>query len=245
MVRKLALILVLAPLVVAAISLAIPAFPQAPGYSSSGSGSGASITVNGGSAVTSPVNFQNGTGGNTINFVAAGSNIQANIPTDTVTNAMLQNPGTTVSGQICSLGGSCNIPFSGLTGNASAGQISPSTCTVSNVTAQSSNQSAVTLCTSSLPAGQYFIRYYADMGTACTTGSNSVSFTFNWTDVSNARVLTTGSLTFSTAQATNSYLSGSIPIYASGSAAVTYTSTVSGTCATGTSTYDVHAEVTL
>jgi hypothetical protein len=121
----------------------------------------------------------------------------------------------------------------------------PANCTASNVTGQSTSQSSVSLCTSSLATGQYFLRYYADQSTVCTTGSNSVSFTFNWTDVSNARVLTTGSLTFTTTQATNSYLSGSIPIYVSGSAAVTYTSTVVGTCATGTSTYDMHAEVTL
>jgi hypothetical protein len=64
------------------------------------------VTVNGGSNIAVP-NFQNGTGGNIINFVAAGSNIQASIPTDTVTNSMLQNNGTTVGGANCVLGASC------------------------------------------------------------------------------------------------------------------------------------------
>lgn len=112
---------------------------------------------------------------------------------------------------------------------------------VSNVTAQSTSQSTVTLATAPT-AGAYRLVYYADMNTPCTTGSNSASFTFNWTDAGNARSLGTGSLTFGTAQSAAAYMSG-LPIIYVSSGNVTYTSTVSGTCATGTSSYDLHASL--
>jgi len=108
----------------------------------------------------------------------------------------------------------------------------------SNVTNQSSNQS-VTLATAPT-AGDYEIHYVVDMNTPCTTGSNSVSFSFSWTDASNARTLGTGSLNFGAAQTTASFMNGIIPLHV-GSGNVAYTSTVNGTCATGTSTYDINA----
>jgi hypothetical protein len=115
---------------------------------------------------------------------------------------------------------------------------SPSIGWVSNVIAQSTSQAAVTLA--SVPtAGSYRITYYMDQDGTCTTGSNSASLTFNWTDSANARSLTTGSLTLSAAQSTASYLTGLPTIYV-GSGNVTYTSSVAGTCATGTSSYDLH-----
>ena len=88
----------------------------------SGCSSGSlSIEVNGGAALTSPVNFQNGTGGNAINFSnPSGSNIQATINNAAVTSAMLANsltlPGTTT--------GTFSGPLTGsvtgnVTGNAS------------------------------------------------------------------------------------------------------------------------------
>ena len=113
--------------------------------------------------------------------------------------------------------------------------------TASDVTAQSTSQSAVTLATAP-SAGPYRLLLYADMSTACTTGSNSVTFTLNWTDGTNARVATVGPLTLVAAQATSTYVSGEIPAYV-GSGNVTYSSTVTGTCATGTSKYDVHASL--
>jgi len=109
---------------------------------------------------------------------------------------------------------------------------------VSNVTAQSASQSAVTLA-SSPSAGSYRLTYYMDQNGTCTSGANSASLTFNWTDGANARALTTGSLTLSAAQSTSSYLTGLPTIYV-GSGNVTYTSTVAGSCATGTSSYDLH-----
>jgi hypothetical protein len=118
---------------------------------------------------------------------------------------------------------------------------SPSTGWVSNVGAQSSSQASVALGTPG--TGHYMLNYYADQNGTCTTGSNSVSFSFNWTDSSNARAITTGSLTLVAAQSTAGYLSGLMPIYV-GSGSVTYTSTVSGSCSTGTSSYDMHVALT-
>ncbi len=118
----------------------------------------------------------------------------------------------------------------------------PSTGWVSNVIAQSSGQTSVMLATPG--PGHYTLTYYADQNGTCTTGSNSVSFTFNWSDGSNARVLTTGSLTLGVAQSTTAgYLSGLLPIYL-GSGSLTYTSTILGSCGSGTSSYDLHAALT-
>lgn len=116
----------------------------------------------------------------------------------------------------------------------------PADLGTSDITAQSTSQSAVTLL-SGPTAGHYFVKYYADLNTPCTTGANSVSFTFNWTDASNARTLSTGSLSLGSAQSTSSYLEGWLDVWV-GSGNVTYTSTVAGSCATGSSSYDVHAE---
>lgn len=111
----------------------------------------------------------------------------------------------------------------------------------SDVTAQATSQGSTTIATAP-GAGNYNLRYYADVNTACTTGSNSVTFTANWTDATLARSLTTGSLTFASSTAA-SYLSGEIPIrVASGN--VTYTSTVTGACGSGSSSYDVHMVLT-
>ena len=69
-----------------------------------GGSGGSNITVNGGSALTSPVNLQNGTSGNVINFSnPSGSNVQATIQNASVTSAMLA---AVVSGASCTL---CNI----------------------------------------------------------------------------------------------------------------------------------------
>ena len=91
-------------------------------------------------------------------------------------------------------------------------------------------------------AGSYRVTYYMDQNGTCTSGSNSVSLSFNWTDGSNARVLATSSLTLGSTQATSGYLSGTVPIYVGGGN-VTYSSTVAGSCTTGASSYDVHVSL--
>ena len=70
-----------------------------------GGGSGGSnITVNGGSALTSPVNFQNGTSGDVINFSnPSGSNVQATIQNASITSAMLASVVSAASCTLCNL----------------------------------------------------------------------------------------------------------------------------------------------
>ena len=124
--------------------------------------------------------------------------------------------------------------------SSSAAKLSPAFIRLawSNLAAQSASQSTVTLA--SAPAtGSYRVSYYLDQNGTCTSGSNAVSLSFNWADGSSARVLTTGSLTLGSVQSTSGYLSGTAPLYV-GSGNVTYTSTVAGSCTSGTSSYDVH-----
>jgi hypothetical protein len=118
---------------------------------------------------------------------------------------------------------------------------SPSTGWVSNATAQSASQATVTLA-SAPTAGSYRVTYYVDQNGTCTSGSNSVSLSFNWTDGGNARVLGTASLTLGSTEATSGYLSGTLPVYVGGGN-VTYSSTVAGSCTSGTSSYDVHVSL--
>ena len=115
---------------------------------------------------------------------------------------------------------------------------SPATGWVSNVIAQAVSQAAATLA-SGPSAGTYRLTYYLDQNGTCTSGSNAVSLTFNWTDGSNARALTTASLNLGSTQSTAGYLSGTLPIYV-GSGNVTTSSTVSGSCASGGSSFDFH-----
>jgi hypothetical protein len=115
---------------------------------------------------------------------------------------------------------------------------SPATGWVSNLTAQSASQSGVVLA-SGPTAGSYRATYYLDQNGTCTSGSNSVSLSFNWTDGSNARILATSSLNLGSTQSTLGYLSGTLPIYVGGGN-VTYSSTIAGSCTSGTSSYDLH-----
>lgn len=115
--------------------------------------------------------------------------------------------------------------------------------TPSNVTAQSTSQSSVVIATAP-GSGFYHLKYYADLNTACTTGGNSVAFLFTWTDATGTRTLQTGSLSMAQGSpAASGYLAGELSIFV-GSGNVSYTSTVSGSCASGTSTYDVHSSLT-
>ena len=118
---------------------------------------------------------------------------------------------------------------------------SPATGWVSNLTAQSTSQSAVTLAAGP-PAGSYRVSYYLDQNGTCTSGSNSVSLSFSWTDGSNPRVLTSANLTLGSVQSSSGYLSGASPIYV-GSGDVTYAATVVGSCGSGASSYDLHVSL--
>ena len=91
----------------------------------SSAGSGVNITVNGGSALPSPVNFQTSSSAGQIDFSnPSGSNVQA----------LLHNPSTSVNGVTCTLGSSCSIPGSGtVTSVATTGPIGGGTFTTSGI----------------------------------------------------------------------------------------------------------------
>jgi len=115
---------------------------------------------------------------------------------------------------------------------------SPATGWVSNLTAQSASLGTVTLA-SGVTAGSYRVTYYLDQNATCTTGSDSVSLSFNWTDGTNARSLTTSSLTLGATQSTGGYMAGTLPIFV-GSGNVTFSAPMTGSCTTGISTWDLH-----
>lgn len=119
-----------------------------------------------------------------------------------------------------------------------ADSISTATVGTSNVTNQAASQTTVTVATSPT-AGQYQLEYYVRQNVLCTTGSNSVNFTFSWTDDVGATSQVTGALTLTNTTA-GGPLSGVIPMQV-GSGNVTYISTVSGSCGSGSSSYNIHA----
>jgi len=131
----------------------------------------------------------------------------------------------------------------GVSGNPTidiGSNVSAKVGTPSDVTAQSASQGTVTIATAPA-AGFYIVSYYADVNTQCTTGSNAVSFTFTWTDATGTRTLVTGSMPMAQGgSVVSSYLSGLLPVFIS-SGNVSYTSTVTGACTSGTSSYDIHA----
>jgi hypothetical protein len=93
-------------------------------------GSGAAITVNGGSVLTSPVNFQNGSTVNGVSINASnpsGSNVQFQI-SGALTNAGLQNSSITVNtisplagGNTVALGNSLTLAITGVNGQVLGG----------------------------------------------------------------------------------------------------------------------------
>lgn len=115
----------------------------------------------------------------------------------------------------------------------------------SDVTGQTASQASVNLVGTVSSAGKYRISYYASQHALCGSGSNSVVFTFHWTDDATARSANSISLTMGTMQSSAAgSIQGAIPIYASASTAITYTSTVIGSCASGgPSSYDAHISV--
>jgi hypothetical protein len=115
----------------------------------------------------------------------------------------------------------------------------------SDVLGQTASQGTVNLVTSIAAAQKFRISYYLDQNVLCASGSNSVLLTFSWTDGTLARTANSISLTLgSSASSTVGSVQGVLPIFASASSAITYTSTVTGSCATGgPSSYDAHISV--
>lgn len=114
----------------------------------------------------------------------------------------------------------------------------------SDVTAQSTSQATTTLIASAATTAFYRISYYADQNGTCGTGANSVFFSFQWTDPTHARTANSVALPLPSSQSANlGSIQGTIAIYVESGAAITYTSTINGSCSSGTSSYDVHVVV--
>jgi hypothetical protein len=115
----------------------------------------------------------------------------------------------------------------------------------SDVTGQTLSQGSVNLVGIVPESGKYRISYYALQHALCTTGFNSVLFTFSWTDENAARTVQSVSLTLGTVQSPSfSSIQGDFLIYAVASSTITYSSTVTGSCATGgPSSYNAHITV--
>ena len=133
-----------------------------------------------------------------------------------------------------------SLPYSQLTGTPTV--VSP--IGTSDVTGRSTSQTTTTLVASAPGAAAYRISYYADQSGTCTTGSNGVLFSFQWTDATHARTVNSIPLALASSQSASlGSIQGVIPVYADNATAITYTSTINGSCTTGTSTYDVHVIV--
>jgi hypothetical protein len=127
---------------------------------------------------------------------------------------------------------------------SSAGLGLPLVEAVSDVTGQTASQTTVNLISSTGAAGHYMVRIYMDQNALCTTGTGSVYATVNWTDATHAHSATTVPLNLivSAVSTTQGYVDAAIPLWAAASSAITYTTTYAA-CATGTASYDLHAEV--
>ena len=107
------------------------------------------------------------------------------------------------------------------------------------------------LCsTTACPAGQYVVDYYVDSTVTCSTpGSASMSISVGWTDETSAKTLQaslagagiSGGNSMGLGNTSN-FGSGSIGLWSSGSAAITYSTSYTG-CTTGTGTYALRMAV--
>jgi len=115
----------------------------------------------------------------------------------------------------------------------------------SDVTGQVASLPTVNLVGATPATGKYRINYYANGNTACGSGTVFVTFTFSWVDPISARSVASIALTLGPSEAPiSNSIRGAIPIYALASTAVSYNSTVVGSCATGgPASYDAHVAV--
>jgi len=127
---------------------------------------------------------------------------------------------------------------SSFNGTSTAGLGVPAIFGVSNVTARTTSQTATNIVASTPAAGSYRVSYYIDQNGLCASSSDTILLTFSWTDGSNARSAQTIPLTLGSAQVAAGSLQGDIPIYSAVASAISYTSTLTGSCS-GAS-YDVH-----
>lgn len=108
-------------------------------------------------------------------------------------------------------------------------------------------QSATTTQTliTSVPAnGFYRIGYSLSQNATCTSGSNSVALVLSWTDDANvSRTYTSPSLTLGTTNPASAHIKAVLPAFLKSASAVSSTITVTGTCTTGGSSFNFHADV--
>jgi len=110
---------------------------------------------------------------------------------------------------------------------------------------QTTSQGPFTLVPSTLTTAQYRINYNIGEHALCTGGFISVVLNFTWYDPISQRSAQSITLTTGPTQSIPSgSIQGVIPIYAQGSTAITYSSTVTSSCATGgPASYDAHITV--
>jgi hypothetical protein len=119
--------------------------------------------------------------------------------------------------------------------------------TVNFAVANSTNQSASIVSTGLFTPGaveQVRVNYYLDEKTPCTTASaGGVSLTLTWTDQTLARSFTSATLSADTSGVASDYIQGSVVIYSTSSQAISYSTTYTATCGTGTFAYDLHLDL--
>jgi hypothetical protein len=108
-----------------------------------------------------------------------------------------------------------------------------------NKTGQSGSILSTPIISSTATTGEYIIHYYADQRTQCSSGGGTMQFTFSWTDGTGNRSAAPTGLSLLTITGSGSYIQGAIPVYAAIGTAISYSSSVTGSCVGGK--YDVHA----
>jgi hypothetical protein len=155
---------------------------------------------------------------------------------------------STTTAHICAWNGNVVISSGGVAttydGLSTAGLGLDAVLGVSDVTAQSASQTTVNLLASTSAAGHYLIRLYLDQNALCTTGTGLVYATVTWTDATHAHTAQTVPLTLANTSISSpaGFIDAVVPLWAAASSAISYTTTYTA-CATGTGTYDLHAEV--
>jgi hypothetical protein len=165
-------------------------------------------------------------------------------PTTCATGDMIYGSSGTQLGCLTGLISNSSGAFTTYDGITTAGLGLVAVEGVSDVTAQSTSQTTVNLLASTGAAGHYLVRIYLDQNALCTTGTGSVYATVAWTDATHAHTALTVPLTLANTSisSANGFIDAAIPLWSSTSSSISYTTTYAA-CASGTGTYDLHAEV--
>jgi hypothetical protein len=191
-------------------------------------GNGAALNLTAGNGGNAPSGSTNGNGAN---IVLTPGSAGAGAGTAGV-NGAVQVP----SGFNLQLGG--GVSQVGGTSTAGSYGVASVQAAPAALTAQSASITSTTLCsTASCPLGLYQVNYYLYDTTAGSAGT--VTVTLGWSDTAAAHTFTSGTASLATLGA---QVGGSITVYANGSNAITYLTTVSG--AAGSPKYSLVMTVT-